>query len=394
MSGWSIIRAGAMALLAAAMGGCFGDLPQAVPGAVYELEGERFRVETVVGNLEIPWALAWLPDGRLLVTERPGRLVVVENGSARLLTRVQGVHFGEEQGLMGVVVSPTFAEDRTIYLSYTTIKGLGRVNRIASFVLEGAQVRLKRVLLEAPANDHHNGLPLRLGADGKLYAGTGDSWRPELAQRADSLAGKILRMNLDGSPPADNPLLGSTVYALGLRNCQGLDWDGAGRLIAMDHGPSLFTETYSGDDEMNWIRPGGNYGWPSHYGTDTGAGTGFVAPVRLWEQPIAPAGAAYYAGGPLARWKGLMFFATLRGQALYACRLDAHAYGANLRVERLTRSLYRQFGRLRAVAVGPDGFLYLSTSNRDLRGKPAPQDDRVLRLVPASHPFQPPGQTP
>ncbi len=394
MSGWSIGRAALLAVLSAAAGGCFGDLPQAVPGTVYELEGERFRVETVAANLEIPWAIAWLPDGRLLVTERPGRLSVVENGTARLLTRVQGVHSGEEQGLMGLVVSPNFAADRTLYLSYTTIKGLGRVNRLASFVLEETQLRLQRVLAEAPANDHHNGMPLRLGTDGKLYAGTGDSWRPELAQRADSLAGKILRMNVDGSAAADNPLLGSVVYALGLRNCQGLDWDAAGRLLAMDHGPSIFTETYSGDDEMNWIRPGGNYGWPSHYGSDTGASHGFLAPVRLWEHPIAPAGAAYYPGGPLARWKGLFFFATLRGQALYACRLVQADNGQGLRAERVIRSLYRQFGRLRAVAVGPDGFLYLTTSNRDLRGKPGPQDDRILRLVPASHPPQSARQTP
>jgi len=145
---------------------------------------------------------------------------------------------------------------------------------------------------------------------------------------------------------------------------------------------------------MNWIRPGGNYGWPGHYGSDTGASHGFLAPVRLWEQPIAPAGAAYYADGPLTRWKGLFFFATLRGQALYACRLVQADNGQGLRADRVIRSLYRQFGRLRAVAVGPDGFLYLTTSNRDLRGKPGPQDDRILRLVPASHPPQAARQTP
>jgi len=229
-----------------------------------------------------------------------------------------------------------------------------------------------------PGARNHNGGRIAFGPDGKLYAATGDAGRGELAQDTGSLAGKVLRMNSDGSVPDDNPFPGSLVYSYGHRNPQGLAWHPeTGQLLAPEHGPS-------GEgglccrDEVNAIRPGGNYGWPVVTGRSGDAR--FVDPVAFsgTDTTWAPAGAAFYDGSDLRGWQGGLFFGTLRGQHLH--RLSVGGEGGLTVIEE--EALFTgEYGRLRAVAMGPDGHLYVATSNRDGRGRPASEDDRILRIV-------------
>lgn len=321
------------------------------------------RVEVVASRLEAPWALAFAPDGRLFVTERPGRIRVIREGRldpspvARLQVLAQG-----ESGLMGLVLDPDFATNGHLYVCHTAEKGSDAVNRVVRLTLrDGAPGQPTVLLDDVPGARIHDGCRLKFGPDRKLYVTTGDAAMPRLAQRRDSLAGKILRINADGSVPSDNPVPGSPVYSLGHRNPQGLAWDDRGRLIAAEHGPS-------GHDEINRIEPGRNYGWPEVEGRASDA---------RFVDPIAESGTDTWAPSGIAILGRDLFVAGLRGQ-----RLLRLALGPDLGVVRTTALLDRSHGRLRDVVVGPDGALYVATSNRDGRGRPAPDDDRILRVMP------------
>ena len=322
------------------------------------------RVEVVARGLEVPWALAFASDGRLLVTERPGRVRLVKGGRlvAVPLATLAVAAVGEA-GLMGLALDPAFAENGYVYVCYTASRG-GRtlVNRIARLTLRDGGAAEERVLVDdLPGAPIHDGCRLKFGPDGKLYATTGDAAEPQLAQRLDSLAGKILRLNPDGTVPADNPFPGSPVYSLGHRNPQGLAWDRSGRLLAAEHGPT-------GHDEVNHIRPGRNYGWPAV----TGAGGD-----PRYADPLLESGDDTWAPSGIAVLGEDLFVAALRGRRLLRVRL-----GPTLEVLRTASLLAGTHGRLRDVVVGPDGALYVTTSNRDGRGWPASDDDRILRLPP------------
>jgi glucose/arabinose dehydrogenase len=369
--------------LAAALAGCAEARPAAGGQKVYSLLGERFIIEDVATDLYVPWAVAWLPDGRMIATQRRGDLgwVDASTKTVRPLAYL-AVDSGGEHGLMSVAVSHRFAEDSTIVVSYTARTAGGqRVNRIQAMRLSDQGITPARVLVDnLPAADYHDGLPLRFGPDGALYASTGDAGDGKLAQRPDSLAGKFLRINLDGTIPPDNPLPQSPVWSLGHRNCQGFDFQaGSRRLYATEHGPSVPVDSLiGGGDELNLVLKGGNYGWPLYH-HDKNA-PGFVAPLKTWTPAIAPSGACFYSGKAFPKWDGCFFFAALQGKALYCTRFGGDD-GRN--IELLMKVIDQDLGRLRAVAVGPDGYLYLTTSNRDGRGKAAPGDDRIVRLVPA-----------
>ena len=326
------------------------------------------QVQIVVRGLEVPWALAFAPDGRLFVTERPGRIRVVRDGRldpAPIATlRVAAVG---EAGLMGLALDPGFAQNGHLYACYTApaTGGLfgGRViNRVVRLTLRDPGAGDERVILDGlPGASIHDGCRLKFGPDGKLYVTTGDAAEPRLSQRMDSLAGKILRLNADGSIPPDNPFPGSPIYSLGHRNPQGIAWDAAGRLFAAEHGPS-------GHDEVNWIRPGKNYGWPEVAGK--GGEPRYV-------DPLIESGSDTWAPSGIAALGSDLFVAGLRGRRLLRIRL-----GPDLKVTGLEALLAGTHGRLRDVVVGPDGALYVTTSNRDGRGSPAPDDDRILRVTP------------
>ncbi len=331
-------------------------------------------VSPVVTNLDTPWALAFAPDGRLFFTERPGRVRVVKDGNL-LESPVITLPVQEtaEGGVMGLAVDPGFPDQPYLYVMYSYQGGEGTLNRVARLRLDGDRASEDSVLLDGiPGANIHNGGRVKFGPDGLLYITTGDAASSETAQDPQSLSGKILRIARDGSTPQDNPFPNSPVYSLGHRNPQGLAWQPrTGRLYATEHGPT-------GNDEVNLIEAGGNYGWPQAEGEQHG---GFNAPLVVYSTAIAPTGAVFYNHEAIPQWTGDLFFTTLRGEHLHRIRLDPGDPSRVLEQERLYQG---EYGRLRDVVLGPDGALYVATSNRDGRGSPGPDDDRILRIGPAA----------
>jgi glucose/arabinose dehydrogenase len=338
----------------------------------------QLKVEVLVRGLNTPWAIDFAPDGRIFIAERAGHVRVVEDGQLRaepwITLQVAAVG---EAGLMGLALDPDFAQNRLIYVAYTYRAANGRLQNRLVRLLEDAKTRkgsLDKVLIDnvSGANNHDGGR-VKFGPDGKLYWTMGDAQTARLAQELSSLNGKILRLNADGSIPPDNPLPNSYVYSYGHRNPQGLAWQPKTlKLYSTEHGPSGFQGCCR--DEVNYIEAGKNYGWPEVRGEEKKEGT--VSPVihAGTSETWAPAGATFPTRGP---WAGSLLFTGLRGQTLYRVVLDA---GDPHKTEKLERYFYRRFGRLRDVVEGPDGNLYLLTSNRDGRGSPEDDDDRVIRL--------------
>ena len=319
--------------------------------------------EIIAENLDIPWELAFLPDGSMLVTERPGRVLRINE--TKQVIPIAGVRHTGEGGLLGMALHPDFSANHFIYLYFTTQTGDGLRNRVERYTFENNAISNKQTILEnIPGSTLHDGGRIAFGPDRKLYITTGDAGIEKNAQDTNSLAGKILRVNDDGSIPADNPFH-NAVYSYGHRNPQGIAWDGAGVLWATEHGRSV---PKSGFDEVNLIEKGRNYGWPAIQGNETQSGM---------EQPIAHSGADdTWAPSGMVIVGNTLFFAGLRGQALYKAQLSGD------RIQNLTPRLQEQFGRLRTVVVGPDKQLYILTNNTDGRGKPKANDDKIIRINP------------
>ena len=317
-------------------------------------------VGALAERLEVPWGVGFLPDGAAVVTERiSGRVLrVTPDGRVSSLGAITAAVPQGEAGLLGTAVSPDFATDRTLFFYLTTDSD----NRVVKARLEGSQLGATSVVLDGiPAGFIHDGGRIAFGPDGHLYVTTGETGDPELAQDPASLAGKILRITADGEPAPGNPDPGSPVWSLGHRNVQGLAWDDEGRLWASEFGDSAW-------DELNLVERGGNYGWPRVEGT--GGGPDFVDPQLVWPvEQASPSGLAY-AGGHL-------WMAGLRGQRLWRIRVSADG-----RATRPQAYFTGEYGRLRTVAAAPDGLLWLTTSNRDGRGTPTPDDDRIIRVRP------------
>ena len=340
----------------------------------------QFKVEKVVGGLEVPWSIVWAPDGRMIFTERPGRVRVFENGALREkpLFVVPDVEPRAESGLMSVALHPQFATNRFIYLSYAYSSGGTQVRVVRFRETPEGFVDRKVIIENIPAAQFHAGCRIRFGPDGKLYITTGDATRRELAQRLDSLAGKTLRLNDDGAVPQDNPFVGQKdarpeIWSVGHRNAQGLDFQpGSNLMFQTEHGPSNF-DGPPGGDEVNIVEKGKNYGWPTIHHKQTGEG--LEPPLLEYTPACAPASGAFYRGSALPQFKGNFFFGCLRGERLIRVVLDGRRVVSQ-------EDLMKDYGRIRDVAEGPDGFLYFSTSNKDGRGKAASDDDRILRVVP------------
>ncbi|MBA2529234.1 MAG: PQQ-dependent sugar dehydrogenase, partial [Euzebyales bacterium] len=306
--------------------------------------------------LEAPWGLAFLPGGDALVSERDTARIlrVTPDGQVSEADRLPMVRPGGEGGLLGLAVSPNYRRDRLVYAYLTAADD----NRIVRFRL-GAGAGAEAILTGIPKASIHNGGRIAFGPDGMLYAGTGEAGRGDPAQDPDSLGGKILRLTAAGGVPDDNPTGGSPVYSLGHRNVQGLAWDADGRLYASEFGQRRF-------DELNRIEPGANYGWPQVEGDSGGR---FADPLVTWDPAEAsPSGMAHADGS--------LFLAALRGGRLLRVGLDGD--GGVIDREDL---LVGEYGRLRHAALAPDGSLWLLTSNRDGRGEPGPEDDRILRFA-------------
>lgn len=344
-------------------------------------------LETVATGLEVPWDLAFAPDGRIFVTERPGRIRVVDE-DGRLLpepwAELDVTEVGEA-GLLSIALSPGFEDDGHVYVVGTFIGQEDQVNRIVRLTDRAGEGTEATVIVDSlPTARFHAGATLAFGPDGMLWHFTGDARRPTAARNPESLAGKLLRYRPDGTVPPDNPVPDSPVYALGLRNPQGMDWHPrTGDLFAVEHGPSGFPneEFRTGDDELNVVRPGGDYGWPEVAGMPE-ADAESLAPIRAWNPAIAPGGLAIYTGDRLP-WGGDLLVGALRGTQLRRVTVEpASETAAGWRVTGEEVLFHEQVGRIRTVEMAPDGELYFTTSNRDGRGDPGPEDDRILRVVP------------
>ena len=340
----------------------------ASPAPVRAADGPR--IDVYARDLEVPWDLAFLPDGRMLVTEREGRVRLIGRaGDVRdePVARVE-VSARGEGGLLGVDVDPQFAQGQPFaYLFVTTAQGLQvqrwRVAPDATMTRDGV------VLGGIRAGSIHDSGRLRFGPDGDLYVVTGDAGQGSLAQDLRSLNGKVLRLSPQQYRTSTST---PTVVSIGHRNPQGLDWQpGTDRLVITDHGPSGF-DGPSCCDELDVVVEGGDYGWPQVFGREHGR---FRAPAMLWQRTIAPSGAAFVSL-PGSSWTGSYLVAALRGTALHRLTFN----GDQVTGEQVL--LDGTYGRLRAVVEGPDGAVYVTTSNRDGRGDPTTEDDRILRIVP------------
>ncbi len=321
---------------------------------------ENSKTEVIATGLQVPWALAFLPDKSILVTERSGSVKQVKpNGDISLLATIPVKQIGES-GLHGVALHPNFEENKFVYLYYTYGQSQDETqNKVVKMKLEKNKLIDETTIVDKiPGAIFHDGGRLKFGPDGFLYITTGDALNPSLAQNKSSLAGKILRVTDEGKPAPGNPF-GDLIYSFGHRNPQGITWDDQRRLWEVEHGQSA-------TDELNLIEPGNNYGWPTIRGDQTQ--TGLITPIlQSGNDTWAPAGAAFYNGS--------IFFGGLRGQALYQIVLGNQI--------QLKTHFKQEFGRIRDVILGPDNLLYITTSNRDGRGNPNADDDKIIRINPS-----------
>jgi aldose sugar dehydrogenase len=362
---------GTLTLLAALTVSC-----EWVPSGFGPPGQSKVKAEFVAWGLEVPWSLAFLPSGDMLVTERPGRLRVVHDGRlvpepvATVSTSRSG-----EGGLLGLALHPQFAQNRLFYLYVT---GEKQVNRVERWRLreDGLRATRDRVIVDGIASaDFHDGGRLRFGPDGMLYIATGDGRVPDRARDWNSLNGKLLRVTPDGEPAPGNPRPGNRAFLTGIRNLEAFDWITPSRLVLADNGPSGEL-LRTGQDEVDVAHRGDDLGWPAVSGCSTKAGT--VAPLLSWKDAVPPGGGALYTGTRIPGWKGSFIIGTLGSQHLHRVIFDA----AYTRV--LAHEVYLpQLGRLRDVVMGPDGELYVTTSNCDGRGQCPATRDAVLRIVPA-----------
>lgn len=342
-----------------------------------EFENYNVKVVTVAENLEIPWEIAFAPDGRIFFTERVGSLRVIENGQLNP-EPVAILDVGTaEGGLLGLALDPNFEQNHFLYLYYTYFEFPFTYNKVVRFTEKDNSLVDEFVLIDKiPGAAIHDGGRLKFGPDEKLYITTGDAGNSNAAQDLNSLSGKILRINPDGTIPSDNPFADSRIFSYGHRNPQGLDWDPVtGKLVATEHGPS--GERGFAHDEVNVVEAGKNYGWPKIVGGEHDPE--FVDPIiHTGEDTWAPSGATFYDSKNIPEWTNKYFVATLRGGHLRMLDLNLEENQV-ISSEALFSNTY---GRLRDASIGPEGNLYLLTSNRDGRGAPAENDDRILKIIP------------
>ena len=345
---------------------------------VYGQENVNYKVETVAENLKVPWGIAFAPDERIFVTERVGTLRVIENGQLNpepiVILDVGTV----EGGLLGLALDPDFEQTHYLYLYYTYFEFPFTFNKVVRYTENNNALSDELILVDKiPGGPFHDGGRIKFGPDGKLYITTGDAGNANSSQDLNSLSGKILRLNPDGTIPSDNPFADSAVFSYGHRNPQGLDWDPiTGKLVSTEHGPS--GERGVAHDEINVIEAGKNYGWPKVIGGEHDPDS--IDPIlHTGDDTWAPSGAVFYDSNNIPEWENKYFVATLRGNHLRMLDLDVEA---NKVIS--SEALFSNYGRLRDASMGPDGNLYILTSNQDGRGSPAKNDDRILRIVPIS----------
>lgn len=316
-------------------------------------------IGTVARNLEVPWGIAFLPDGTALVTERDsGRVFQVGKGKVDQVGQVEEAEAGGEAGLLGVAVSPAYVRDKRVFLYATAAED----NRVFRTTFENGRLgKLRPILTGIPKASNHDGGRIIFGPDGWLYVATGEAGQPELAQDMGSLGGKILRIGQDGKPAEGNPDRSSPIWTSGHRNVQGLAFDDEGNLWASEFGQNAW-------DELNLIRRGSNYGWPEVEGKG-GDVARYTDPQVQWRtEDASPSGLAFV--------RDRLYLGALRGERVW--RIDVSGRKASD-----DKGFFvGEYGRMRTVAAAPDGNLWVTTSNRDGRGDPADEDDRILLVRP------------
>lgn len=367
------------------LSGCSDNPMEAEGGEENGILIDGFRVKSLVTGLDTPWDMIWGPEGDIWVSERNGNISSVDTstGEIRHIGQIDVVENGES-GLMGIALHPDFDNEPYLYAVHSYQTGNSIKNRLIRMRFSGTVLGIPEILLDnIPGATIHNGARLAIGPDNLLYLSMGDAAAQKQAQNLASLSGKILRLTLQGEPATGNPF-GSAVYSYGHRNPQGLVFHPvSGILYSTEHGPS-------DNDEVNIIEDGRNYGWPNVRGFCDGdvadeqqfcTANNVKEPLAVWTPTTAVSGADIYNAHLMPGWNGSLLFTTLKGSALYRLSLSADG-------ERITGQevLFRgTFGRLRDVLVGPRGEVYIATSNRDGRGSPAAEDDRIIKIIPADN---------
>ncbi|MEV6298529.1 PQQ-dependent sugar dehydrogenase [Actinoplanes sp. NPDC051861] len=336
--------------------------PSAAPTSGEDSDDREIAVTVLAKSLEVPWGVAFLPDGAGVVTERDtGRILKVgpESGADGLkvseLQRLDEVKASGDGGLLGIAVSPKYATDKTLYVYYSTV----RDNRVGKLVIGG---KLQPILTGIPRSPNQNGGALAFGPDGFLYVGTGDSTTGGTqASDPKSLGGKILRITTAGKPASGNPVKNSPVWSSGHRNVQGLAWDKTKKMYATENGQPRF-------GELNVIAKGRNYGWPRADGASTD---------KKYTNPLASWPTDQSSCGGVGVLESLVATACLLGKRIYLLNVTGNGTVLGNPQELLTD----EFGRLRAMVAAPDGSFWVSTSNQEDAGEPNPEDDRIIRLV-------------
>ena len=336
------------------------------------------QLETVYTGLEVPWAIAFGPDGEMYINERPGRVRIAKDGKLdpKPIYVVPDLVTGSEIGLEGLVLHPNFKTNHFAYIAYGYRSDAVKVVRCK---IDGTTMTADKVIIQdLPAAMNHAGCQLSFGPDGKLYVSVGDATTRDIAQDLGSLGGKTLRLNDDGTVPSDNPFVDTAgarkeIYSYGHRNAQGIAWQpGTDFMWQTEHGPSGF-DGPGGGDEINIVPRGQNMGWPLVHHDERKEGT--VPPLKTYTPAQAPGACTFYNADKIPDFKGNFFFCCLKGGGVMRLVVDK----AKIVSE---QKLHQDLGRCRAIAVGPDGALYFSTSNRDGRGTPQTGDDRIMRIVP------------
>lgn len=361
-----------------------GDLPQSVQDK-YILDVKDIEIVEWIKNLEVPWSLIFLDNNTALVSERPGRIrIIIEDKLLDEPYLILDVNNEGEGGLLGLAKNPDFPMKPYVYAMFTYKDGRRVFNKVVRIIHKGTKGQIDKVLIDKiPGGRFHNGGRIAFGPDKKLYITTGEIYESKIAQDINSLGGKILRINEDGTIPGDNPFKNSYVYSYGHRNPQGLTWHPTTKdLFSSEHGPSGEYLAF-GYDEINVIIKGGNYGWPNVIGAVKSKD--YVDPLIVWKNATPPSGITFYASNLYKSFKENLFVATLRSEALIRIKLgkEKDIYKVYV-IERwfVDEKGKSKYGRIRDVVEGPDGALYFLTNNRDGRGVPKKDDDKIYKIIP------------
>lgn len=335
---------------------------------------------TVASHLDTPWEILWGPDDHIWFTERYGRISRLnpETGEINELITISGVHEQNESGLLGMVLHPDFANHPYVYVVYNYLDSPYIKERLVRYTYVNGTLESPVTLIEdIEGNTNHDGSRLVIDQNLKLFMTTGDAAYSPNAQDMGSLSGKMLRMNLDGSIPEDNPIEGSYLWSWGHRNAQGLVLAPSGILYSSEHGPD-------NSDELNIIEKGRNYGWPTVEGFCDEAGeTQFCTdsmvaePLTEWSPTLATAGLDYYDHEAIPEWRNSLLLVTLKEREMLVLGLSPD--GRSIEKEEVYFKFW--FGRLRDICVSPQGKIFLAVSNRDGRGAPESFDDRIVEIV-------------